>query len=240
MKPTVGLEDNRPTVGLPWAEVADLRLEKGRATRDRLIEAGRELFGEHGYEGTSIEAILRAAGVARGALYHHFDTKEALYDAVLDRVVAEIAAAAAEAARATEDPVESLQAGCVTWLEMALDPAVQRIALLDAPAVVGWTRWRELDEQHVLGGLRASLHRLAAEGRLPEEQVAPLAHMVLAAVNEAALMIARADDQRAALESGQAAVDTLIERLVGEPVSPPATSARRRTRSGPRRTPGPR
>jgi AcrR family transcriptional regulator len=212
--------------------VADLRLEKGKATRDRLIEAGRELFGERGYEGTSIEAILRAAGVARGALYHHFDTKEALFDAVLDRVVAEIAAAAAEAARATEDPVESLRAGCGKWLEMALDPAVQRIALLDPPAVVGWTRWRELDEQHVLGGLRASLHRLAAEGRLPEEQVGPLAHMVLAALNEAALMIARADDQGAALKSGQAAVDTLLERLVGvgEAVSRSGTNARRRTR----------
>jgi AcrR family transcriptional regulator len=192
----------------------DLRVEKGRATRDRLIVAGRHLFGERGYDGTSIEAIFESAGVARGALYHHFATKEALFDAVLDAVVADIAAAVADAARAHDDPLESLRAGCAAWLRMALDPAVQRIALLDPPVVVGWTRWREIDEQHTLGGIRASLQRIAADGRLPADQIGTLAHMLLAAVNEAALMIARAEDPKAALAAGQAAVDTLLDRLV--------------------------
>src|SRR3954465_3113285 len=173
--------------------MADLRIEKGQATRDRLIGAGRALFGERGYDATSIEAIIEAAGVARGALYHHFATKEALFDAVLDRLVAESAGSVADAARASSDPVESLRAGCSAWLRMALDPAVQRIALVDAPAVVGWTRWRELDELHTLGGLRASLRAIAGDGRLPPQQVDVLAHMVLASVNEAALMIARSD-----------------------------------------------
>jgi hypothetical protein len=94
---------------------------------------------------------------------------------------------------------------------------VQRIALLDPPSVVGWTRWREIDEQHTLGGLRASLVRIAEEGRLPPDDVDLLAHMVLASVNEAALLIARADDPEAALASGRAAVDTLLTRLVGAP-----------------------
>jgi AcrR family transcriptional regulator len=194
--------------------VSDLRVERGKATRDRLIEAGRDLFGARGYEATSIEAILEAAGVARGALYHHFATKEALFDAVLERVVADIADTAAQAARGAGDPVASLRAGCDAWLQMALDPAVQRIALLDPPSVVGWTRWREIDEQYVLGGLRVSLQRIADEGRLPAGEVDVLAHMVLAAVSEAALLIARADDPRAALEAGQAALDTLLDRLV--------------------------
>ena len=192
----------------------DGRVERGRETRERLVRAGRKLFGERGYEATSIEAILTAAGVARGALYHHFATKEALFDAVLDTLVAEIAAAAAVAARKASDPVDSLRRGCSAWLRMALDPAVQRIALVDAPSVVGWSRWRELDEVHTLGGLRANLQALAAEGRLPEAQVDLLAHMVLASVNEAALMIARADDPKKALRAGQAAVDTLLDRLV--------------------------
>jgi AcrR family transcriptional regulator len=200
--------------------VPDLRLEKGKATRDRLIEAGRALFGEHGYEGTSIEVILERAGVTRGSLYHHFATKEALFDAVLDRVVGEIAAEAATAARGASDPVASLRAGCGVWLRMALDPAIQRIALIDPPSVVGWTRWRELDEQHILGGLRASLRRLADDGRLPAGEVDLLAHMVLASVNEAALLIARADDPKAALADGQAAVDTLLDRLAAGPVPP--------------------
>jgi AcrR family transcriptional regulator len=203
-------------VGLPWEVMADLRLERGRATRDRLVEAGRELFGEHGYEGTSIEAVLESAGVKRGALYHHFESKQALFDAVLDRVVSDIARAVAEAARAEGDPVASLRAGCAAWLRMALDPAVQRIALLDPPSVIGWTRWREIDEQHILGGVRRSLQLIARDGRLPAGDVDLLAHMVLASVNEAALLIARAEDPRDALATGQAAVDTLLDRLVGK------------------------
>jgi AcrR family transcriptional regulator len=195
----------------------DQRIERGRTTRDRLVRAARELFGERGYDGTSIGAVLEASGVARGALYHHFPSKEALFDAVLDQVIAEVAAAAAAAARPRvgDDPVAALQAGCSAWLDLALDPAIQRIALIDPPAVVGWTRWRELDERHTLGGLRANLARIAADGRLPEADVDLLAHMVLAAVTEAALMIARADDPQAAREAGQRAVDTLLTRLVG-------------------------
>jgi AcrR family transcriptional regulator len=195
----------------------DQRIERGRTTRDRLLRAARELFGERGYDGTSIGAVLEASGVARGALYHHFPSKEALFDAVLDQVIAEVAAAAAAAARPRvgDDPVAALQAGCSAWLDLALDPAIQRIALIDPPAVVGWSRWRELDERHTLGGLRVNLARIAAEGRLPKADVDLLAHMVLAAVTEAALMIARADDPQAAREAGQRAVDTLLTRLVG-------------------------
>ena len=195
--------------------MADLRTERGRATREKLVAAGRTLFGEHGYDGTPLEAILRAADVKRGALYHHFASKEALFDAVLDQVAADVAATSAEAARAAPDPVTSLRAGCTAWLRMALDPAVQRIVLLDPPVVVGWTRWRELDEQHILGGLRTSLRRIADAGRIPAGEVDVLAHMVLAAVSEAALLIARAKDPTATLAVGEAAVGTLLDRLVG-------------------------
>ncbi len=197
-----------------YVDVTDGRSERGKATRERLVAAGRELFGERGYDAASIDAILERAGVKRGALYHHFDSKQALFDAVLDRVVSDVAQAVAEAARAQADPVESLRAGCAAWLRMALDPAVQRIALLDPPAVVGWTRWRELDEQHILGGVRRNLQLIAAGARLPAGDVDLLAHMVLASVNEAALLIARADDPREALVRGQAAVDTLLGGLV--------------------------
>jgi AcrR family transcriptional regulator len=196
--------------------MTDLRVEKGRATRDRLLAAGRQVFGERGYEGASIEAILEQAGVARGALYHHFATKEALFEAVLDMFVAELATIAADAARAGSDPVESLRAGCQSWLRMALHPAVQRIALLDPPAVLGWTRWREVDERYMLGGLRVNLERLADEGRLPADDVDALAHMVHAAVNEAALFVARGPDPEAAFAQGSSAVELLITRLVGQ------------------------
>jgi AcrR family transcriptional regulator len=196
-------------------EKADGRLEKGKATRERLVAAARELFSERGYDGTSIDAVLESAGVARGALYHHFDTKEALFDAAFDRVVADIAATTADAARgAGDDPVATLRAGCGAWLRMAADPKVQRIALLDPPSVVGWIRARELDEKYTLGGLKLNLQRIRDSGRLPAGDVDVLAHMLLAAVNEAALMIAQADDSDAALASGLAAVDALIDGLV--------------------------
>src|SRR2546423_9893713 len=104
-------------------------MERGRRTRERLIATAYELFGAQGYEATSISAILEAAGVARGALYHHFATKEALFDAVLDRTVAAIAGSAATAARAAgPDPVASLRAGFGAWLRLALDPGLQRIS----------------------------------------------------------------------------------------------------------------
>ena len=197
--------------------MADQRIEKGRATRDRLIGAGRAAFGERGYDATSIAEILDAAGVAKGALYHHFDTKAALFDAVLDRVVQELAEAAAERARAAPDPAASLKAGCGAWLERVLDPTVQRIALLDATAVVGWARVREIDDRHTLSGIRRNLERIVERGGGPGTDIDLLAHMVLAAVNEAALFIVRADDPRAALPVGRRAVDALIDRLTARP-----------------------
>jgi AcrR family transcriptional regulator len=172
------------------------------------------LFGERGFDGTSVEAVLDRSGVARGALYHHFDSKADLFDAVAEEVFIEIADRTDAAARAVADPLSRLRAGSHAWLEMALDPAVQRIALLDPPAVLGWSRWRALDEQYTLGGLRAALRRLAREGRVPTGQDELLANMLLAALNEAALYIACAGDQRAALNTGRAAVDTILDRLV--------------------------
>jgi AcrR family transcriptional regulator len=194
--------------------MSDRRLERGRATRERIVSAGRELFGERGYDATSVKAILDSARVARGALYHHFPNKEALFDAVLEQVTIDAAKGVAEAARGTRDPVAALRAGCMAWLRMALEPAIQQIVLTDAPVVVGWRRWRELDERHTLGGLRANLRRIADAGRLPQRDVDALAHMLLAAVNEAALLVARADDPEAAVRSAQTAVETLIDRLV--------------------------
>jgi AcrR family transcriptional regulator len=192
----------------------DGRIERGRATRERLIEAGREQFGAHGYEGASLDAILSQAGVKRGALYHHFESKQELFDAVLDREVATLSERIAKEAAQAPDPIESLRAGCRAWLRMALDPAVQRIVLLDPPSVVGWTRWRELDETHTLGGLRRNLELIAEQGRLADGDIDLLAHMLLASLAEAALLIARADKPRSALKVGEATIETLIAGLV--------------------------
>lgn len=194
--------------------MVDGRKARGEATRELLIATARELFGRDGYEATSIAAVLERSGVARGALYHHFAGKAELFDAVLEALYAELAAQAGGSARAGEDPLAGLRAGSHAWLEMALDPEVQRISLIDPPTAIGWARWRELDERHWLGGLRASLRRLEREGRVPEGQSELLARLLYAALNEASLLIAAAADGEAMRREAQEAVDTLLDRLV--------------------------
>jgi AcrR family transcriptional regulator len=194
--------------------MTDGRRLRGEATRERLVSAARELFGARGYDATAVEDVLAAAGVARGALYHHFASKSALFDAVAEEVFAEIARRTDAAARAGDaDALERIRRGCQAWLEMALDPAVQRTTLLDPPTVLGWERWRGLDERHTLGGLRTGFAQLESEGRIPHGEGELFAHLLLAALNEAALFIASSADARTALATARSTVDTLLDRL---------------------------
>jgi AcrR family transcriptional regulator len=207
--------------------MADGRRERGSATRRRIIGAARELFGESGFEGTSIAAILARAGVARGALYHHFASKGELFDAVLEQTTAELANAAAAAARRSPDPREGLRAGLETWLEMAVDPAIQRIVLIDPPAVVGWKRVRELDERQTLPGLRRNLELIAGREAATALETELLAQMILGAVGQAALAIAHSDDQGEALAAVGAAIGTLLGGLgAREPLGSPDRGSR--------------
>ncbi len=206
--------------------MSDGRILRGEATRERLLAAARELFGAHGYEATSIESVLAASGVARGALYHHFASKAELFDAVAVEVFVEIADRTWEAARGRRTPRERLRAGSHAWLGLARDPAVQRIALLDPQTALGWRRWRDLDERYSLGALRAAFARLAEEGAVPPAQADVLANVWLAALNEAALLIADAEDEQAAHAQAVAAVDTLLDRLTGKAARPARASRR--------------
>ncbi len=200
----------------------DGRITRGQATRRRILGAARLLFGEHGYEHTSIEDVLTASRVTRGALYHHFPSKTALFDAVLEAVVADLAARASSEAHGG-DALANLRAGARSWMAMAREPAVQRIYLLDPQAAVGWARWRELDERYWLGGLRASFGRLAEEGLVPRGQERFLAYVLCAALTEAALFVAYAGDQASAATVAEEGVDLLLDRLLtGSPGASPA------------------
>jgi AcrR family transcriptional regulator len=196
------------------------RVEQGQATRERLVEVATRLFAERGFDGTSIEAVLDEAGVSRGSLYHHFASKEALFEAafqaVEERIGQEILVAAASVPGALEDAAISLRTGSHTWIKLAGDPVVQRIILIDAPAVLGWERWRELEEQNALGTLKLAMQGASDQGRVRPEMVDIYAHMLLATVNEFALMIARADDQAAATRTAESAVDEILTKLLGE------------------------
>jgi AcrR family transcriptional regulator len=208
------MTDLQPAASIPLPGPLTKRAAQGRATRDQLVEVATRLFAGQGYEDTSIEAVLAAAGVSRGALYHHFAWKDALFEAVVETVENRILAELAEATSDSPDAVATLNAAAMAWIGLAGDPVIQRIILIDAPSVLGWERWRTMDEQHALGAVRAMLRAVADEGRLAPELVGAFAHMILAALDEIALVIARADDPGAAMAEGRVAVKELLRRLL--------------------------
>jgi AcrR family transcriptional regulator len=190
------------------------RAAQGRATRGQLIEVATGLFAEHGYEGTSIEAVLTAAGVSRGALYHHFAGKEALFRAVLEALSERIAEQLTDVISGCTDPVEAVRTSALGWIDLAGDPVIQRIMLVDAPSVLGWEQWRAMDEGRTIGAMRAMLQAVSDTGRLPGKLVDPFADMILAALDEAAMVVARAPDSRVAVAEGRQAVEEFLARLL--------------------------
>jgi AcrR family transcriptional regulator len=170
--------------------------ERSEATREALIEAARALFADRGYAAVGTEEIVRAAGVTRGALYHHFDGKRDLFEAVYERIEVElaqrIAGGALNAGAAT--PLEAMRAGAEMFLQAATEPEAQRIVLLDGPSVLGWDRWREIAAEHGLGLIEATLQAAIEAGAIAEQPVRPLAHVLMGALDEAAMLVARAED----------------------------------------------
>jgi len=195
----------------------DKRAERGQATRDQLVAVATELFAARGFEGTSIDSVLAEAGVSRGSLYHHFANKDALFEAVLDSVEARIgdATVAAVIAAGDGDSLLGLRAGCLAWVRLAGDPVVQRIVLIDAPSVLGWERWREIEEHNALGMLKLAMQSAADEGRITNDLVDVFAHTLLATMNELALLIVRSSDTAAAQRTAENAVDEILSRLLG-------------------------
>jgi AcrR family transcriptional regulator len=190
------------------------RAAQGRATRGQLIDVATRLFAENGYEGTSIEAVLAAAGVSRGALYHHFAGKEALFEAVVAAITDRVSAELMEAIAGCTDPVDAMRIAALAWIGLAGDPVVQRVVLVDAPSVLGWERWRAMDDGQTLGSMKMMLQAVSDSGRLPSGLVEPFAHMILAALDEFALVVARAPDPEAAVAEGRVAVEALLDRLL--------------------------
>ena len=189
-------------------------IERGQVTRAHLVEVATRLFATRGYDNTSIEAVLAETGVSRGSLYHHFPGKEALFLAVLEAEGARLGAQMVAAIAAATDQIDMLRIGCAIWIRQAGDPVVQQIMLIDAPAVLGWQRWRELDEP-ALDMIRSALGYAAEAGAVDPRHVEVFAHIVMATLNEVAMMIARASDSAAALEAGESAVTEFLDRLLG-------------------------
>jgi AcrR family transcriptional regulator len=192
--------------------------ERSESTRAALIEAARRLFAARGYAEVGTEEIVRAAGVSRGALYHHFSDKRDLFEAVYEQVEIELAERIATGALAAnaEAPLEAMRAGAEMFLQACTEPEPQRIALIDGPAVLGWDRMREIAAEYGLGLIEASLQAAIDAGAIAEQPVRPLAHVLMGALDEAALLVARAEDPEQMRAEVGRTLDSLIAALAAD------------------------
>jgi AcrR family transcriptional regulator len=187
--------------------------ERSEATRGALLAAARKLFSKRGYSGVGTEEIVRAAGVTRGALYHHFDDKRDLFRAVFEQLEGELAERFATEALSRPDPWEAMLAGIDMYLEISADPAAHRIGLIDAPAVLGWEVWREIGARYSLGLIELGLSNLIEAGITEAQPVRPLAHAILGTLSEAGLYVAQAEDVTAARAEMGAVLRRMLEGL---------------------------
>ena len=188
---------------------------RSEATRAKLIDAARALFAKRGYAGVGTEEIVQRAKVTRGALYHHFEDKRDLFRAVHETIEAEgiekIAAALAEAG--TDDPIAAMKVAISAFLDGTVEPGRARITLIEAPSVLGWAEWREIDARHGLGLATAALEAAMAVGRIERQPVEPLAHLFLAALGEAGIMVATSADPAATRAEVERAIVAMVEGL---------------------------
>jgi AcrR family transcriptional regulator len=197
--------------------VKNRQAQHSASTRAALLRVARRMFAEHGYNATATEEVVRRARVTRGALYHHFRDKKDLFMAVLDEEQKKLAARAAEVAASQPDPWSALIASANAFLDACLDPAVQQIVLIDAPAVLGLERWREADQSYYLANTKAAIEAAIDRGLVQRQPVAPLAHVLFGALNEAAMLIAHADDKVVARREVSGVVERLFNGLRGKP-----------------------
>jgi AcrR family transcriptional regulator len=191
--------------------------ERSQATRGRLAAAARILFAERGYAAVGTEEIVKRAKVTRGALYHHFAGKRELLRAVHEQLegelAAQIGARIADEAEAGTGAREVLELGARAFLDACERPEIARITLVEAPAVLGWSEWREIDERYGLGLVSGALELGMEQGVIRRQPTRPLAHLLLGAMGEAGMMIANAEDPAAARREVEPALLGLLDGL---------------------------
>lgn len=189
--------------------------ERTAATRAALIGAARSLFAEHGYADVGTQAIVDAAGVTRGALYHQFGDKQGLFEAVFDAVEEETISGAAQAVVAAGDldPVDTMLLAVDAFMEAIAAPGVARITMIDAPSVLGWEGWRARGEKYGLAVIEGMISQGVEAGWMRPQPVRPLAHVILGMLDESALYVTRAEDREAATAEVRAVIAQFIRGL---------------------------
>jgi AcrR family transcriptional regulator len=188
------------------------RAAQGAATRSSLLQAARELFGSEGFADTSLDDVVARARVTKGALYHHFGSKEGLFAAVYEQVQHDVSDRVVEEFL-LPDPWQALAVGCNLWIDAHVDPAVQRIVLRDARAVLGWQAVREVENRFGVVPLRAVLRRALLAGMIAPAPLRPLALIIMGGLTEACFYVADADDPAVAREEVRALVQRLLDGI---------------------------
>jgi AcrR family transcriptional regulator len=187
--------------------------ERRAVTRTAILRAARLLFGEHGFGATTIDQIGAGAGVAKGAVYHHFATKEAVFEAVFDQVSKDLADEVAAESSTRQDALAAMVAGTKAYFAACAEGPTGQVILKDGPAVLGWERWRQIDAEHFGGMIPKALGKAMKEGLIARQPVEPLARLLLGAVTEAAIACAARSDVRKAGNEYSAALASLLEAL---------------------------
>jgi AcrR family transcriptional regulator len=193
-----------------------LRADRALETRHALVAAARCLFAANGYHATGTHEIVAAAEVTRGALYHHFPRKEDLFLAVFNEVQQDLLRRASSPRADSGHGIQwaSLRSNLSNFLRAATIPEVQRILMLDGPAVLGWAEWRRLEAQFGLGVIVAAVEDGMRAGIIRAQPAEPLAHLVLALIDEAALLVANSSEPGLAIGHAETALDTLLSKLI--------------------------
>jgi AcrR family transcriptional regulator len=184
-----------------------------QATREAIVAAAAKLFGENGFAGASVDQIAASAGVAKGAIYHHFPNKETIFEAVLRQANANLAAGITAKVLQERDVLAMLTRGTEAYFEACAEDRTGRIILKDGPAVLGWARWREIDEEHFGRAIPMALAAAMDQGLIGRQPIGPLSRLLLGAVTEAAAACAASDDPSTTGREHAAAFERLIQGL---------------------------
>jgi AcrR family transcriptional regulator len=193
--------------------VRSRRLEYSESTRQALVDSAVELITRRGYAGTSLDEIAKRARVTKGALYHHFSGKQALFEAAFDAVETHVMARLAAIVAAPADPWERAMTGLRAYIKICLEPSYQRIVVHEGPVVMGWERWREAEDHFSFGLIRGTVAAMVSEGAVDEVPVEVTSRLLFGALSAAATVIATASDQKRAGAEVTTAVEKLLERL---------------------------
>lgn len=184
--------------------------ERREATIAAILKAARRLFASRGFDSTSIDDIAASAGVAKGAVYHHFESKEEIFTQVLDSVQAELAASPPPSLLNISDPLDQIATAVMEYLIAANEPGIRQILLIDGPAVIGWQKWREIDDRYFGAGAKAAVERILAKSAT-SARIEAVTHLLMGAVMEACLVCAKSQNAKKSARELSSALRVMLE-----------------------------